>query len=111
MDTRRVELSSDIFGGFYCYINMDEYRSNEEICAYLKNMLYSHLVSVNLTKLSDLLMTINIEIHTDFVEILASNDIIWACDCDNHLKIIRCECDDKSTDDEIEGILESMKLE
>lgn len=112
MDLRKIEISSDIFGGFYTFIDIDKFHSKEDICTHIKDLLLSQLMGANLEKLSNILLSIEFDIHMDYTEILATTDTIWVCDCGSKIKITYCQCNEDSEDDKtiaMEGVLESMK--
>jgi len=79
---RRVQISSEIFGGFYLYINLDEYTCTCDIEDYVKAILCSTLMDNNLTNLSEMAMNTDFDIHTDIDELKNQNvsDTIWVCD-------------------------------
>tara|TARA_R100000750_G_scaffold62711_2_gene57569 strand:- start:1421 stop:1711 length:291 start_codon:yes stop_codon:yes gene_type:complete len=79
---RKVQISSEIFGGFYVYINLDEYSCTCDIEDYVKAVLCSSLMNSNLTNLAEMAMNTDFDIHTDFDELKMQNtfDTVWVCD-------------------------------
>ena len=57
---RKVQISSEVFGGFYLYINLDDYSCTCDIEDYVKAMLCSTLLDSNLTSLAEMAMNTDI---------------------------------------------------
>ena len=79
---KKVQISDDIFWGFNRNINIDDYKSFEELVIYIKKELIIFLKENNLLSLVDMAVKLKLHNHMyDSYEKLykITDDIIYLC--------------------------------
>ena len=84
VNLRRCEFSSNLFGGFVCSVDVDEWESLREIVQQAVKQLDVVLTNIGLFHIADILKQRQFDIHDcTFEEILLQNDSVTLYICDH----------------------------
>ncbi len=79
---RRVQISSNLFGGYHTYITLSEFKCECEITDHVKALLTSQLSELNLLNLINVLLDVEFNIYQDIKELQnqKETETIWISD-------------------------------
>jgi hypothetical protein len=77
-----VIVSSDLFQGYNELVDLDDFRSIEQLCSYIQKKLMAHLCILNLDVLLKKICDSSFHIHgCKFIHELSGRQLVYVCEC------------------------------